>query len=85
MTLGSRGYWRWPLFMSFIRLPSILLGNMAVFLAFLAAGHSMRLAAGAAFSTLSVTIINLVCLSLLHSQARVEGSTQPEMASRILT
>jgi membrane protease YdiL (CAAX protease family) len=66
-------YWGWPLFMSFIRLPLILLGNVAIVLAFRAAGQSVGLAAGAAFSTLSVTIVNVVCLVLLRWRARVEG------------
>jgi len=71
--------WGWPLLMSFIRLPMILLGNVAIVLAFRAAGQSMGFAAGAAFSTLSVTIVNVVCLGLLRWRAQVEGFQLKDM------
>ncbi len=71
--------WNWPLFMAFVRLPLILLGNVAIVLAFRAAGQSVGLAAGAAFSTLSVTIVNVVCLGLLLWRAQVEGFQLKDM------
>lgn len=79
MIQESHSNWGWPLFMSFIRLPLILLSNMAIILAFRAAGQSVGMAAGAAFSTLSVTIVNLVCLALLLWRTRVEGFHFGEM------
>jgi membrane protease YdiL (CAAX protease family) len=65
--------WGWPLFMAFIRLPLILLGNGAIIWAFRLAGQPAGMATGAVFSTLSVTVANLVCLGLLLWRARVEG------------
>ena len=65
--------WGWPLFMTFIRLPLILLVNGVIILAFRLAGQPAGLATGAIFSTLSVTIVNVVCLGLLLWRARVEG------------
>ncbi len=69
----SLAKWGWPLFMTFIRLPLILLGNGIIVLAFRATGQSVGLEAGAVFSTLSVTVVNVVCLGLLLWRARVEG------------
>lgn len=65
--------WGWPLFMTFIRLPLILLGNGAIILLFRLTGQQVGLAAGAIFSTLSVTIVNVICLGMLLWRARVEG------------
>jgi len=69
----SDATWGWPLFMSFIRLPLILTGNGAIILAFLLAGRPAGIGTGAVFSTLSVTLANIVCVGLLLWRARVEG------------
>lgn len=65
--------WGWPLFMAFIRLPLILLGNGVVILAFRLAGQPAGMTTGAIFSTLSVTAVNIICLGLLLWRAQVEG------------
>jgi membrane protease YdiL (CAAX protease family) len=65
--------------MSFIRLPLIIAGNAAVVFAFLMAGQPVGMTAGAAFSTLSVTIVNLLCLGLLRRRAWVEGFALRDM------
>ena len=65
--------WGWPLFMAFIRLPLILLGNGVIILLFRSAGQPAGMTVGAIFSTLSVTVVNVVCLGLLLWRARVEG------------
>ena len=71
--------WGWPLFMTFIRLPLILLVNGVIILAFRFAGQPAGLSTGAIFSTLSVTVVNVVCLGLLLWRARVEGFQLREM------
>jgi membrane protease YdiL (CAAX protease family) len=68
-----RTNWGWPLSMAFIRLPLILMGNGAAVLAFRLAGTPVGIAAGATWSTLSVTLTNILCLGLLLWRARVEG------------
>ncbi len=65
--------WGWPLFMAFIRLPLILLGNAVIILLFRSAGQPAGMTVGAIFSTLSVTVVNVMCLGLLLWRARVEG------------
>ena len=65
--------WAWPLFMTFIRLPLILLGNAVIILAFRLSGQSAGMATGAVFATLSVTVANVICLLILLWRARVEG------------
>lgn len=79
MVQDSYSHWGWPLFLSFIRLPLILVGNAAVVLAFRMTGQAVELAAGALFSTLSVTIVNLICLGLLRWRAQVEGFSLGDM------
>jgi membrane protease YdiL (CAAX protease family) len=59
--------------MAFVRLPLILIGNGAVVVALRLAGSPVGMATGAAWSTLSVTAANVVCLGLLLWRARVEG------------
>jgi membrane protease YdiL (CAAX protease family) len=73
MLQKPNGIWGWPLFMAFVRLPLILLGSGAIILAFRLAGQPAGIGTGAVFSTLSVTVANIVCLGLLLWRARVES------------
>jgi membrane protease YdiL (CAAX protease family) len=68
-----RTNWGWPLFMAFTRLPCILMGNGAAVFAFRLAGYPVGVATAATWSTLSVTVVNILCLGLLLWRARVEG------------
>ncbi len=70
---GSRAGWGWPLVTAFMRLPLILLGNGAAVLALRLAGSPVGIATGAVWSTMSVTLANVVCLGLLEWRARAEG------------
>lgn len=65
--------WGWPLFMAYIRLPLIILFNVAIVLALQLVGFPVEFAIMAVFATLSVTLVNLVCIGLLRWRARVEG------------
>lgn len=65
--------WGWPLTMAFIRLPLALAGSAAAVLAYQLAGTPAGLAAGLGWSTLTLTVINLICLWLLARRARIEG------------
>ena len=64
---------RWPLVMAFIRLPLALAGSGIAILAYQLAGKPVGVAAGLGWSTLTLTVINLICLGLLVWRARVEG------------
>jgi membrane protease YdiL (CAAX protease family) len=72
MSQASVG-WRWPGLMSFIRLPLVLLGSAIAILAYQWSGEPVGLAAGLGWSTLTLTVVNLLCLGLLRWRARVEG------------
>jgi membrane protease YdiL (CAAX protease family) len=65
--------WHWPLLMAFIRLPFILAGSGLVILAYQLAGTPAGLAAGLGWSTLTLTIVNLLNLELLVWRSKVEG------------
>jgi len=69
----TKPHWRWPLVMAFIRLPLVLAGSAIAILAYTQAGQPVGPAAGLAWSTLTLTVINLLCLGLLAWRARVEG------------
>ena len=64
--------WQWPLLMAFIRLPLILAGSGLAILAYQLAGRPVGLAAGLAWSTLTLTIVNLLNLGLLVQRSHVE-------------
>lgn len=51
--------WGWPLFMAYIRLPLILVGNAAIILALRLVGYPVGFDIMAVFSTLSVTLVTL--------------------------
>jgi membrane protease YdiL (CAAX protease family) len=57
--------WQWPLLMAFIRLPLILAGSGVAILAYQFAEIPAGIAAGLAWSTLTLTIVNLLNLGLL--------------------
>ena len=59
--------------MAFIRLPFVLIGNGTAILAYQLEGHPVGIAAGLAWSTLTLTVINLLCLGLLVWRSKVEG------------
>ncbi len=65
--------WGWPLFMAFIRLPLILIGSGIVILAYRLTGISVGIAAGVAWATLTITVVNAACLGLLFWRAKLEG------------
>jgi membrane protease YdiL (CAAX protease family) len=65
--------WGWPLIMSYIRLPLILICDAAIVFALRKAGFPIGMPIGALFATLSVTAVNFLCLGLLQWRARVEG------------
>jgi membrane protease YdiL (CAAX protease family) len=59
--------------MAFIRLPFILAGSVIAILAYQVAGIPAGAAAGLGWSTLTLTIINLLNLGLLVQRSKVEG------------
>jgi membrane protease YdiL (CAAX protease family) len=59
--------------MAFIRLPLIFAGNAAIILVLRLAGYPVGFDIMAVFATLSVTLVNIVCIGLLRWRARVEG------------
>lgn len=65
--------WGWPLLMAFIRLPLALAGSGIAVLSYQLAGNPVGVAAGLGWSTLTLTVINLICIALLGWRARVEG------------
>ena len=65
--------WTWPLVMTFIRLPLILLVNAGVILALQAAGFPVGFGTGALWYPLSVSLVNVACLALLLWRGRVEN------------
>jgi membrane protease YdiL (CAAX protease family) len=58
--------------MAFIRLPLILAGSAIAILAYQFAGNPVGLAAGLGWSTLTLTIVNLLNLGLLFWRSKVE-------------
>jgi len=65
--------WGWPLLMAFIRLPLVLAGSAIAVLAYRWSGNPVGLAAGLGWSTLTLTVVNLLCLLLLSRRSRAEG------------
>jgi membrane protease YdiL (CAAX protease family) len=65
-------HWGWPVVMAFIRLPLALAGSAIVILAYRLAGTPAGAAAGLGWSSLTLTIINLLCLALLLWRSKVE-------------
>jgi membrane protease YdiL (CAAX protease family) len=59
--------------MDYIRLPLILISNAAIILALQLAGFTVGFDIMAVLATLSVTLVNIVCIGLLRYRARVEG------------
>jgi membrane protease YdiL (CAAX protease family) len=70
---ASSAGWGWPLLLAYIRLPLALAGSGLAILAYQWAGNPVGVAAGLGWSTLTLTIVNLLCLGLLAWRARVEG------------
>jgi hypothetical protein len=64
--------WLWPLLMAFIRLPLILAGSIIAILAYRSVGIPAGIAAGLGWSTLTLTIVNLLDLWLLSWCSKVE-------------
>lgn len=65
--------WGWPLLMALIRLPLVLAGSAAAVLAYQWSGNPVGIAAGLGWSTLTLTVVNLLCLLLLSWRSRLEG------------
>jgi len=64
--------WNWPLFMAFIRWPLLMLAGAMVILLYRWSGIEVGLYAGAVWATLTVSLVNLICLALLLWRGRVE-------------
>jgi uncharacterized protein len=64
--------WRWPLLMAFIRWPLLMLASAMVILIYRWSGIEVGLYAGAVWATLTVSLVNLLCLLLLLWRGRVE-------------
>lgn len=64
--------WSWPLLLAYIRLPLVLAGSGIAILAYRLAGYPVGVAAGQVWSTLTLTVINLLCLWLLVQRSKVE-------------
>jgi hypothetical protein len=71
--------WHWPLLMAFIRLPLILAGSASAILGYQFAGIPAGLAAGLGWSTLTLTIVNLLDLELLVWRSKVEDFDLKQM------
>lgn len=72
-TQTAANQWGWPLLMAFIRLPLGLLGSAIAILAYQWSGNPVGIAAGLGWSTLTLTVVNLLCLWLLDWRLRSEG------------
>ena len=71
--------WHWPYLMAFIRLPFILAGSALAIMAYQSIGIQAGIAAGLGWSTLTLTIVNLLDLELLLWCSKVEGFDLMEM------
>ncbi len=71
--------WAWPLVMAYIRLPLALTGSGIAILAYQLIGHPVGIAAGLAWSTFTMTIVNLFCLGLLLWRGKIEHFELKEM------
>jgi CAAX protease family protein len=65
--------WAWPLVMAYIRLPLALTGSGIAILAYQLIGHPVGIAAGLGWSTLTLTIVNVLNLGLLMWRSNVES------------
>ena len=65
--------WKWPVLMAFVRLPMVMVGSGIAVLAYRIAGETVGIAAGLAWSTLTLTVVNGICLGLLVWRGHVEG------------
>lgn len=63
----------WPLAMAFIRSPLAWAGNGIAIAAFRSEGAQVGIAAGVLWSSVTITVVNLICLCLLVWRDRVEG------------
>lgn len=72
-TMTSTNSGNWPLVLAFIRLPLVLAGSVLAILAYEISGNPVGAAAGLGWSTLIVSVVNLICLGLLRWRARVEN------------
>jgi len=68
--------------MAFMRLPLALVGSALAVLAYQWSGRPVGIAAGLGWSTLTLTLINLLCLGLLLWRSRVEPNIRPPPASQ---
>lgn len=64
--------WHWPLLVAFIRWPLLTLAGAIVILIYHWSGIEVGLYAGAVWATLTVSLVNLLCLALLLWRGRVE-------------
>lgn len=64
--------WSWPLFMAFMRWPLLLLAGAVVISLYRWSGVEVGLYAGAIWATLTVSLVNLLCLALLLWRGQVE-------------
>ena len=71
--------WHWPLLMAFIRLPLILAGSAVAILAYQLARIPAGLAAGLGWSTLTLTVVDLLDLGLLVWRSNVEAFDLKQM------
>jgi hypothetical protein len=69
---NEKSEWHWPLLMAFISLPFILAGSGIAILAYRSSGIPAGIAAGLGWSTLTLTIVNLINLGLLVWRSTVE-------------
>lgn len=76
---NTKRNWQWPLLMAFIRLPLILAGSAIAILAYQIAGIPAGLAAGLGWSTLTLTIVNLLNLWLLIRRRNIENFDLKQM------
>ena len=65
--------------MAFVRLPLVIVGSLIAILSYRLAGESAGLAAGLGWSTLTLTVVNVICLLLLRWRCRVEGISLRQM------
>ena len=76
--------WSWPLLLAYIRLPLVLAGSGIAILAYRLAGYPVGVAAGQVWSTLTLTVINLLCLWLLVPAFGIMGAALSVCVTRVL-
>ncbi|GAA0362244.1 CPBP family intramembrane glutamic endopeptidase [Bacillus horti] len=75
MTSSTENKWKWPLILSFIRIPLLLVGAAITYLLFILTDTAYTIPLLPGISTLYFTVINLICFYILYRVLKQEGSS----------